>query len=103
VPPGEWTALTDGSSWESSPQWSPDGKLVYYGSTRDGYHCVWAQRLDAANKPAAAPFAVYHLHSARRSTAILPFDDTDLFVGRNQLLLSLSELTGNIWSAKISE
>jgi Tol biopolymer transport system component len=103
VPPAEWTALTDGSAWESSPQWSPDGKLVYYGSTRDGYHCVWAQRLDAANKPAAAPFAVYHLHSARRSTAILPFDDTDLFVGRNQLLLSLSELTGNIWSAKISE
>jgi Tol biopolymer transport system component len=103
VPSSEWIALTDGSAWESSPQWSPDGKLVYYGSTRDGYHCVWAQHLDAANRPAAAPFAVYHLHTARRSTAVLPFDDTDLFVGRNQLLLSLSELTGNIWSAKISE
>lgn len=103
VPSSEWVALTDGSAWESSPQWSPDGKLVYYSSTRDGYHCVWAQRLDAANRPAAPAFAVYHLHSARRSAAALPFDDTDLFVGRNQLLVSLSELTGSIWSARISE
>jgi len=32
--------------------WSPDGKLVYFISTRDGFRCVWAQRLDAAGKPA---------------------------------------------------
>ena len=103
VPKHEWIALTDGSAWESSPRWSPDGKLVYYVSTRDGYHCIWAQRLDASNKPSGAAFAVYHFHSARRSPAILPFGDTDLFVGRNQLLFSLSELTGNIWSTKVPE
>ena len=103
VPKHEWIALTDGSSWESSPRWSPDGKLVYYVSTRDGYHCIWAQRLDAANKPSGAAFGVYHFHSARRAPTILPFGDTDLFVGRNQLLFSLSELTGNIWSTKVSE
>ena len=103
VPKSEWIALTDGSAWESSPQWSPDGKLVYYVSTRDGYHCIWAQRLEAANKPSGAAFAVYHFHSARRSPAILPFEDTDLFLGQNQLLVSLSELTGNIWSTKVPE
>ncbi len=103
VATSEWIALTDGSAWESSPQWSPDGKLVYYISTRDGYHCIWAQPLDAAHKPSAAAFAVYHFHSARRSPAVLPFEDTDLFAGRNQLLFSLSELTGNIWSTKVSE
>ena len=103
VPSNEWNALTDGTAWESSPHWSPNGRLVYYVSTRDGYHCIWAQHLDAGNRPAGPPFPVYHLHSARRSTSILPFDDTDLFVGRNQLLLSLSELTGNIWSTQISE
>ena len=103
VPKHEWIALTDGSAWESSPRWSPDGKLVYYVSTRDGYHCIWAQRLDAANKPSGAAFGVYHFHSARRAPAILPFGDTDLFVGRNQLLFSLSELTGNVWSTRVSE
>jgi Tol biopolymer transport system component len=103
VPKSEWIALTDGSAWESSPQWSPNGKLVYYTSTRDGYHCIWAQRLDAVNKPSGAAFAVYHFHSARRSPAVLPFEDTDLVAGQDQLLVSLSELTGNIWSAKVPE
>ena len=103
VPKSEWIALTDGSAWESSPQWSPDGKLVYYVSTRDGYHCIWAQRLDAANRPSGAAFAVYHFHSAQRSPAILPFEETDLFVGQSQLLFSLSELTGNVWSTKVAE
>ena len=103
VPPKEWIALTDGGAWESSPQWSPDGKLVYYVSTRDGYHCIWAQGLDAGNKPSAAAFAVYHFHSARRSPTLLPFDETDLFVGRDQILVSLSEVAGNIWSTRVSE
>jgi Tol biopolymer transport system component len=30
--------------------WSPDGKLIYDISNRDGYPCIWAQRLDAATK-----------------------------------------------------
>jgi sugar lactone lactonase YvrE len=103
VAPKEWIALTDGRAWESSPQWSPDGRLVYYVSTRDGFHCIWAQALDAAKKPSAGPFAVYHFHSARRSIALLPFNEADLFVGAGQLLVSLSELTGNIWSTRVSE
>jgi Tol biopolymer transport system component len=103
VPKSEWIPLSDGSAWESSPQWSPDGKLVYYVSTRDGYHCIWAQRLDTANKPSGAAFAVYHFHSARRLPAMLPFGDSDLVVGRDQLLVSLSEMTGNIWTTEVPE
>src|SRR5206468_1422146 len=45
-PPKEWVALTDGTAWDTAPQFSPDGKLVYFASTRDGYRCVWAQRLE---------------------------------------------------------
>jgi Tol biopolymer transport system component len=103
TPTKEWIALTDGSSWESSPQWSPDGKLVYFISTRDGSRCVWAQRLDGAGKPSGAAFAVYHLHGAKLAPAILPYNSTDLFIGRDQILLSLGLATGNIWTAKVSE
>lgn len=103
APPAEWIALTGGGAWESSPQWSPDGKLVYYLSTRDGFRCVWAQRLGPGNRPSGEPFAVYHMHSARRMAVILPFNSLDLFVGRNQLLLSVNEITANIWTAKVSD
>ena len=54
----EWIPLTDGKRWERSPQWSPDGKLIYFASSRDGYRCVWAQRLDGASKPAGEAFAL---------------------------------------------
>ncbi len=101
--PAELVALTDGHSWDAAPQWSADGKLVYFVSTRDGYRCIWAQRLDAANRPAGPAFAVTHLHSVRRSPTFLPFDNVDLFVGHDQLVLSLGDQKGNIWSAKLAD
>jgi Tol biopolymer transport system component len=103
LPSREWIAITDGKSWDTAPQWSPDGKLVYFSSTRDSYRCVWAQRLDAANKPSGPAFAVAHFHTARRSPARLPFDMMDLFVGNDQILVSLGDTTGNIWSVKVPE
>jgi Tol biopolymer transport system component len=103
LPSKEWIPLTDGKTWETSPQWSPDGKLVYFTSTRDGYRCVWAQHLDAANKPSGPAFAVAHFHTARSSPARLPFDNMDLFVGRDQILVSLGDLTGNIWMCTTSK
>jgi len=103
VPSKEWIALTDGNAWDTAPQWSPDGNLIYFTSTRDGYRCVWAQRLDAARKPSGPAFGVSHFHAARRSPAILLFNDMDLFVARDQILVSLGELTGNIWSVRVSD
>jgi len=98
-----WVALTDGNSWDTAPQWSPDGKLIYFTSSRDGFRCIWALRLDASRRPAGAPFAVYHFHSARRSPALAPFNGVDMSVGPNQIYLGLGELSGNIWLAKTPE
>src|SRR5215813_5838248 len=103
VSPYELVALTDGRSWDAAPQWSTDGKLIYFVSTRDGHRCVWAQRLDASNHPSGEAFGVAHLHSVRCSPTLLPFDNVDLFVGHDQVLLSLGDQTGNIWSARISD
>ena len=32
------------------PFWSPDGNLLYFLSSRDGFLCLWAQWLDPSTK-----------------------------------------------------
>lgn len=79
--------------------WSPNGNLIYgYSELRDGYLCLWARRLDAATKrPIGPPFAIYHSHNVRRALA----NQSNLhpFVGRDRILFSMGERTGNIWMA----
>ena len=55
APEAEWIAVTDGQHRDDKPQFSPDGNTIYFTSTRDGYLCIWAQRLDQADQtPAGA-------------------------------------------------
>jgi Tol biopolymer transport system component len=99
APESEWIGITDGGAFEGQPRWSPDGNLVYFVSNRDGFRCIWAQRLHTLTKrPVEAPFAVYHFHSARRSlTNVGNVGLVGLGVSRDRLVFNLGELTGNIW------
>ena len=95
-----WIAVTDGASEEMEPAWSPDGGLLYFLSARDGFRCIWARRLHAANKqPAGDAFAVRHFHRARRSLRrMTPTTGLiGLSVAPGRMVFSFGELTGNIW------
>jgi serine/threonine protein kinase/dipeptidyl aminopeptidase/acylaminoacyl peptidase len=97
----EWIPITDGTGLDRNAVWSPDGNLLYFLSERDGFRCVWAQRLSAVTKhPSGAPFAVYHFHQARRS--LMPAQEVGrigLSVTRDELVFSMAETSGNIWLA----
>ena len=97
-----WIAVTDGSHMDREAQWSPDGGLLYFLSERDGFRCIWAQRLDRKTKHAAGePFPVYHFHHSQQSlTGLGSPGKVGLSVTRDGLLFSLAETTGNIWMAK---
>ena len=100
VPQGQWIAVTDGSSLERDPCWAPGGNLLYFLSGRDGFHCIWARRLDPGTKaPSGEAFAVQHFHTARRSLQRLAFWGylTGPSVGVGRMVFALGELTGNIW------
>ncbi len=94
VPKNQWMPITDGTHWDDKPQFSSDGKLLFFTSNRDGHVCVWAQRLSADMHPHGDPFAIYHLHSSRHS---LSAPEMDLEVARDFLVLTQGERTGNIW------
>ncbi len=92
-----WIPIVDGW-WD--PEWY--GNLIYTASDRDGFTCIWAQRLDAATKrPLGAPFAVFHAHNARISLANQGV--TYVSVGREKMLLNMTERIGNLWMAEWKE
>jgi len=100
--PDTWIAVTDGSQMDREGKWSPDGRLLYFLSERDGFRCLWGQRLDRKTRhPEGAPFPVYHFHHAQQSLTNLGSPGkVGLSVTKGGLLFSMSEMTGNIWMAR---
>jgi Tol biopolymer transport system component len=94
----DWIAITGDVTRDRSPRWSPDGKLLYFLSERDGFRCIWAQRLDPHTKrPRGAASAVHHFHHARLSLNQATPSDIGLSVSTGRLAIAVSELTGNLW------
>jgi Tol biopolymer transport system component len=80
--------------------WSPDGRLHYAVSHRDGFNCIWARRVDAVTKrPVGPPVAVFHSHNARFLLSGISW----LAIGHDKLLFDMGESTGNIWMAEWKE
>jgi Tol biopolymer transport system component len=78
------------------PNWSPDGRLVYYFSFRDGHFCLYAQPVDDVTKRAVGPFRdVQHFHGPRirASTGIAAYND----IQADYIYVSLSEAVSNVW------
>jgi serine/threonine protein kinase len=98
-----WVPVTDGSNVDWHVSWSPDGNLVYFLSDRDGFRCIWGQRLNHLSKqPLGAPFAVQHFH--RTSQSLRELDRVDVIgmaVVRGQMVFAVGELTGGIWLSEI--
>jgi Tol biopolymer transport system component len=94
----EWVTITDGSGFDIDANWSPDGNLLYFFSERDGFRCIWGQKLDPTRKtPLGAPFPVYHSHDPRRSLRNVWLAHICMSVSRNKIVFPMGELTGNIW------
>jgi Tol biopolymer transport system component len=93
-----WIAVMDGAVGP----WSPDGNLVYGFSDRDGFRCIWAQRLAPATKRLVGPlFPVFHAHTTQMSLNDWPRISLD--VGRDKMVFDMDERTGNVWMAEWKE
>jgi Tol biopolymer transport system component len=91
-----WIPITDGSTADSKPNWSPGADAVYFLSDRDSFPCLWMQRVDlSTRKPVGPAIAVKHFHNARLSPSNVL--SSSINVGRNELLVTLGERTGNVW------
>ena len=102
IPHDKWIVAVDGNDLDRQPVWGARGDLLYFLSQRDGYQCIWAQKLNrVSRKPEGHAFAVQHLHDPRYNT--MAFSDTaeiGLSTSENALFYSMMEWRANIWLAE---
>lgn len=95
IPRSDWVAITDGKAYSDVPLWSPDGNRLYYVSDRDGFRCIWSQKLEPQSKrPSGEPVAALHLHGPKHLLKEVPVWGLDVSLGRDKLIFSLGEAGG---------
>ena len=98
IPPSRWIAITDNTAMDREARWSEDGSALYFTSNRDGFQCLWAQRLDPSTKqPAGSAAPLHHFHSALLRLTLTDSGQFGLSVGAGRMVISLGAATGNIW------
>jgi Tol biopolymer transport system component len=95
--PESWKLVAEDRNYLGSPAWSPDGRLLYYVSQRDGSPCVWAQPIAPDRKLAGAATPVLHLHSGNGVVG----RTTGIGVTTDRLFVLLTEFKGDVWSINL--
>lgn len=106
TPEPDWIPVTAPGNIDQEPWWSPGGRVLYFLSNRDGFRCVWAQKISPqSHQPEGEAFAVAHFHEVRLNPLTLlrraPFY-IGLSISSDRLVLSLADSTASIWLASIT-
>ena len=94
---GDWTAMTDGRSWDDKPRWGPDGKTLYFVSRRAGFVNLWGRRFDPQHgTPVADAFPVTDFDNPSRM--VLPqINGLHIALVHKHLILPLTDVSSSIW------
>jgi len=103
----EWVRMVPDEEDVRPCGWSPDGRLVYFLSARDGTRCLYAQRIDPRTRATVgAPIAVQHFHGIRNyrpgASGVISTGPTNA-IRAGMFLFDYAEYTGNIWTIPSSK
>jgi len=98
APRDAWVQIAEDRNYLGSPNWSPDGKLIYYESKRDDRACVWAQRITAGGQPDGAPVGTLHMHG---SIQAMMYGGAPFGITSDRLYILLPEIKGNAYMVNV--
>ena len=95
---GEWRPIADSAIQAGNPRFSPEGKLIYFTSDRDGEREIDAVPFDTRSGSASgAPFTVFRPTAARLSLVQINPLALDIAVSRDTLITIFCEQDQTIW------
>jgi len=95
---GDWIQVTEDRYWNDKPRWAPDGKMLYFATTRGGFLNIWGIRFDPnRGQPIGEPFAVTNFQDP--SHFLYPnMPEMEIALSQNRLVMPILEVIGeNIW------
>jgi tricorn protease-like protein len=93
---GAWSRVTDSRQWDDKPRWSPDGKTIYFVSSRGGFYNVWGKRFDLKTGKVGNPFRVTDFNNPGFMVPnFIP--DVGLSIATTRLAITISQASGGIW------
>jgi Tol biopolymer transport system component/DNA-binding winged helix-turn-helix (wHTH) protein len=94
---GPLVRITDPMNWSDKPRWAPDGKTLYFLSSRGGFFNVWGVHFDPARGNVVGdPFRVTNFDSTR---PMIPkhMSPVGFSLTHNSLVLTMEQVSGSIW------
>jgi Tol biopolymer transport system component len=87
----DWSYLTPENSSASQPEWSPNGRWLYFLSDQSGRLAVWALSLSREMRPQEMPRLILDPATERLSINSMRPRDIGLSIARNKLALAITE------------
>ena len=99
IPRESWIEIPEAAG--GTPAWSPDGKVLYVKSLRDGYDCLYGQGLDDRHRPTGPLVQVLHLHEPGFGIDRLHLSSFNVTVSRDRIVLSIERDIASVWLSRI--
>jgi hypothetical protein len=101
----EWVSIGDGEQDIRPCGWSPNGRMLYFVSSRDGFRCLYVQPWDPeAGRLDGPSRLVRHFHSFRNPIgggASVISTGAGSAITKDQFLLDYTTAVSNVWTMRL--